>query len=163
MATRCHGYLFLTTEDMNFLERQEGVDLCTNVIDKNLRRALGGNLRARAIVKDLEIDNLRLQKKNIDRAWRNVSLLNSLGVYTQDIRTENFMNCRVIDFGSSWTEPHAILDKADEIDTDEASVQRLSDCVLFDEMAEQEGIETTKKTPTSQHNLRPRKKAWWLD
>ncbi|KAJ2996212.1 hypothetical protein NUW58_g1049 [Xylaria curta] len=163
IATRCHGYLFLTTEDMNFLERQEGIDLCTSIIDENLRRALGGDLRARAIVKDLEIDTTRLQKKSIDQAWRNVSLLNSLGIYNQDIRTENFMNCRIVDFGSSWTEPHAILDKADKVDADEAREQRLSDCAQFDEMVEQEGIKTTKKTPTSRHNLRPRKKSWWLD
>lgn len=154
-ATRCHGYLFLTAKDMKWLEREEGIDLGTNLIDKDLRRALGGDLRARAIVKDLEAGDSGLDKGNIGKAWRNISLLNSLGIYNRDVRADNFMNCRVVDFGSSWTEPHVILDAAD---VDEAREQRLIDCSKFDEMAEEEGIKTTLKTPTSRHNLRPRKK-----
>ncbi|KAI1277415.1 kinetochore Sim4 complex subunit FTA2-domain-containing protein [Xylaria sp. FL0933] len=159
IATRCHGYLLLTPEDMNLLERREGIDLCTDVIDKNLQRALGGDVRARAIVKDLEIGNTGLSKSNIQQAWRNVSLLNSLGIYNRDVRADNFMNCRIVDFGSSWTEPHLLLDKVDAV---EAREQRLSDCAQFDEMTEREGIETTLKTPTSRHSLRPRKKLEWV-
>ncbi|KAI1181438.1 kinetochore Sim4 complex subunit FTA2-domain-containing protein [Nemania serpens] len=154
-ATRCHGYLFLTAKDMKLLERKEGIDLGTNVIDKGLRRALGGDLRARAIVKDLETGDSGLNKDNIGQAWRNVSLLNSLGIYNRDVRADNFMNRRIVDFGSSWTEPHVILDAAD---VDEAREQRLIDCSKFDEMTEVEGIKTSLKTPTSRHNLRPRKK-----
>lgn len=140
---------------MKLLERKEGIDLGTNVIDKGLRRALGGDLRARAIVKDLETGDSGLNKDNIGQAWRNVSLLNSLGIYNRDVRADNFMNRRIVDFGSSWTEPHVILDAAD---VDEAREQRLIDCSKFDEMTEVEGIKTSLKTPTSRHNLRPRKK-----
>ncbi|KAI3321482.1 kinetochore Sim4 complex subunit FTA2-domain-containing protein [Xylariaceae sp. AK1471] len=155
IATRCHGYLFLTTKDMSRLGREEGIDLCTNIIDKDLRWALGGDLRARAIVKDLETDDIGLNKDNIGRAWRNVRLLNSLKIYNRDVRAENFMNRRIVDFGSSWTEPHIILDS---VDIDEAREQRLSDYAKFDEMTEKGGIKTTLKTPTSRHNLRPRQK-----
>ncbi|GAW18342.1 hypothetical protein ANO14919_078170 [Xylariales sp. No.14919] len=158
IATRCHGYLLLTTEDMMWLEHEKGIDLRTDLIDEDLRRALGGDLRARAIVKDLESGDSGLNKGNIGRAWRNVSLQNSLKIYNRDVREENFMNGRIVDFGSSWTEPHAILDSADAKDVDEAREQRLRDCSGFDEMTEKGGIKTTLKTPTSQHNLRPQKK-----
>ncbi|KAF2973058.1 hypothetical protein GQX73_g618 [Xylaria multiplex] len=142
-------------EDTKWLEKEEGINVCTDIIDRDLRRALGEDLRTRAIVKDLETDNVGLKKANIGRAWRNVSLLNSLKIYNRDVGADNFMNCRIVDFGSSWTEPHAILDAAD---TDEAREQRLSDCSKFDEMTEKKGIKTRTKTPTSRHNLRPRKK-----
>jgi hypothetical protein len=140
---------------MTWLESEEGIDLCTDVIDKDLRRALGGDLRARAIVKDLETGDSCLAKDNIGRAWRNVTLQNSLKIYNRDVRAENFMNRRIVDFGSSWTEPHIILDSVDD---DEAREQRLSDYSKFDEMTEKAGIKTTLKIPTSRHNLRPRKK-----
>ncbi|KAI0096277.1 kinetochore Sim4 complex subunit FTA2-domain-containing protein [Nemania sp. FL0031] len=155
IATRCHGYLFLTPKDMRWLEKERGVDLCAGVIDKDLKLALGGDLRARAIVKDLETGDKGLNRNNIWRAWRNVSLQNSLNIYNRDVRVENFMNCRIVDFGSSWTEPHVILDS---VDADEAREQRLSDCSKFDEMTEEEGIKTSLKTPTSRHNLRSRKR-----
>lgn len=142
---------------MNFLQREAGIDFDSHVIDETLRRALGGNLQARALVKDLETGNTGVHQNNIKQAWRNVSLLNSLGIYNRDIRADNFMSCRIIDFGSSWTEPHAILDNVDE---DEAREQRLSDCAQFEEMAEQEGIKTTSKVPLCGYNLRPRKKLW---
>lgn len=140
---------------MKWLEREEGIVLGNNVMDKDLRRALGGDLRARAIVKDLETGDSGLNKNNIGQAWRNISLLNSLGIYNRVVRADNFMNCRIIDFGSSWTEPHVILDSAD---VDEAREQRLIDCSKFDKMMEMEGIKTRLKTPTSRHNLRPRTK-----
>ncbi|KAI1360580.1 kinetochore Sim4 complex subunit FTA2-domain-containing protein [Xylaria arbuscula] len=157
VATRCHGYLFLRTEDMKFLQREAGIDLGTNIIDESLKQALGGNLQARAIVKDLETGNTGVQKHNIEQAWRNVSLLNSVGIYNRDIRADNFMNCRIVDFGSSWTEPHAILDNAD---MDEAREQRLSDRGQFEEMTELEGIKTSSKITVHHYNLRPRKRSW---
>ncbi|KAI0450503.1 hypothetical protein F5B21DRAFT_428145 [Xylaria acuta] len=140
---------------MRRLEREEGIDLCTDIIDDDLQLALGGDLRARAIVKDLETGNSGLNKNNIGQAWINVSLMNSLKIYNRDVREENSMNGRIDDLGASWTEPHVILDAVDD---DEAREQRLSDCSKFDEMTEKGGIKTTLKTPTSRHNLRPRKR-----
>ncbi|KAI1176977.1 kinetochore Sim4 complex subunit FTA2-domain-containing protein [Nemania sp. FL0916] len=155
IATRCHGYIYLSKKDAMRLEKDSGIDLCTNIIDDDLLRALGGETRVRAIVKDLETADVGVNDDNVGRASRSVNLLNSLKIYNRGICAENFIDGRIVDFGSSWTEPHVILDSAD---ADEANEQRLGDRAKFNDMIEKEGIEKDLKTSAaSRHVLRPGK------
>ncbi|RYP52149.1 hypothetical protein DL769_010720 [Monosporascus sp. CRB-8-3] len=162
IAVGCHGYLLLKEKDKRRLEKM-GLDLCSDVIDDDLRQALGQDVRIRAIVKDLEVDRRGLNSKNIHETFRRVTRLNYLKIYNNDIRAENFMNCRLVDFGRAWTEPHAILKAMDEVG---ARTRRRKDRVNFDEMIEDEGIKTTLKAllvPGPEYQLRSRGEPEWAN
>ncbi|KAI5920913.1 kinetochore Sim4 complex subunit FTA2-domain-containing protein [Camillea tinctor] len=156
-AVKCHGYLYLTGEDERSLRRR-GLDFEYQLMDRDLRKALGGDTRVRAIVKQLEKDTRRVDARNIRRAWRSVCLLNeSLKIYNMDIRADNFISYRLVDFGSSWTEPHALLQFLEEEDKRLAEDKRLRDTSNFDDMIQEEQIPTRLRVlSTSRHQLRSR-------
>jgi hypothetical protein len=134
----CHGYLLLQDQDVRFLEG-EGIDLQLDVLADELCQAAGGGGRVRAIVKDLVLEDTGVNRRSLGKILRNIRTLNRLGIYNKDIRAENFKGGRLVDFGSSWTEPHCILSALDE---EEARDSRLEDLVRFDEMVTEEGITT---------------------
>lgn len=162
LAVKCHGYIYLGDEDKSRLERM-GLDLGTEVLDEKLRRALDGGGRVRAIVKDLAPSRTSVTSRNVRAALWRVRKLNELEIYNRDIRAENFVGGRLVDFGSSWTEPHMILNA---LEPDDIEDSRLEDLVMFDDMIEEEGIKTRPKLQAlnnsevgNQRNLRPRQKA----
>jgi hypothetical protein len=59
--------------------------------------------------------------------------MNKAGIYNMDIRIDNFRDGRLVDFGSSWTEPHALLDS---LSYEAATESKLADRVMFDQMIE---------------------------
>lgn len=138
LAVKCHGYMYLRERDKRKLE-QMGLDLGTDILDNELRRALPGGGRVRAIVKDLAPGKTCITSKNVRAALGRVRRLNELHIYNRDIRAENFRAGKLVDFGSSWTEPHIILDA---LDAEEAEDSRLEDLVMFDDMIEEESIKT---------------------
>ena len=140
-AVKCHGYIYLGDKDMRMLERM-GLDLRTEVLDAKLRRALDGGGRVRAIVKDLAPSPTSINSRNVRVALSRVRKLNELQIYNRDIRADNFIGGKVVDFGSSWTEPHIILDA---LEPDDAEDSRLEGLVMFDDMIEEEKIKTRPK------------------
>ncbi|KAJ8131081.1 hypothetical protein O1611_g2544 [Lasiodiplodia mahajangana] len=156
-AVKCYGYLLLTLDktEKRWL-KDSGVDLEPEVIDSDLHGALGGDLRIRAIVKDLERNPKELNAKNIRRALRSVYLLNdTLKIYNMDIKADNFIGHRLVDFGSSWTEPHALLNYFQKTAKHIAQSYRLRDKVNFEDMIENAEIPTRLRViPNSSHQLR---------
>jgi hypothetical protein len=138
LAVKCHGYIYLGDGDKKKLEEM-GLDLRTDVLDEKLRRALEGGGRVRAIVKDLALSQASVNSSNVRAALQRVRKLNELQIYNRDVRAENFVGGKLVDFGSSWTEPHIILDA---LEPDEAEDSRLEDIVMFDDMIEEEEIKT---------------------
>jgi len=136
LVVKCHGYIFLSKKDERHLQEQ-GVDMGSNLLGKKLRRATGGRGRIRAIVKDLAPENKPINKGNFKAALRNVKDLNGFKIYNRDIRAENFKGPHIVDFGSSWTEPHCLLDALEDWTARES---RLEDLVMFDNMVTEEGI-----------------------
>jgi hypothetical protein len=134
----CHGYIFLKERDEQMLE-ERGVDLGRDALDDEFRQVAGEDDRARAIVKDFAPEDTGVHAKNLRKILRGIRSLNKLGIYNRDIRAENFKNGRLVDFGSSWTEPHSILSSLDEV---EARSTRVEDLVMFDDMVEEEEITT---------------------
>lgn len=64
--------------------------------------------------------------------------MNKAGIYNMNIRTGNFCDGQLVDFGSSWTEPHTLLASLNR----EAAVEaRLADRVMFDHMVENAELE----------------------
>jgi hypothetical protein len=138
LVIKCHGYMYLREGDKKKLQEM-GLDLRTDVLDNKLQLALEGGGRVRAIVKDLAISTTSVNSRNVRAALRRVKKLNELQIYNRDILAENFVSGRLVDFGSSWTEPHIILDA---LKPDDAEDKRLKDLVNFDDMIEEEEIKT---------------------
>lgn len=141
LAVKCHGYIYLGDRDKKKLEDM-GLDLGTEVLDDKLRRALDGGGRVRAILKDLAPSQTSVNSKNVREALWRVRKLNELKIYNRDIRAENFRCGKLVDFGSSWTEPHIILNA---LEPDDIEDSKLEDLVMFDDMMEEEGIKTRPK------------------
>ncbi|KAI0411140.1 kinetochore Sim4 complex subunit FTA2-domain-containing protein [Xylaria grammica] len=162
IAVKCHGYLLLDDSDKRWL-LDRGHDLETDLLDNDVHEALEGDTRVRAIVKHLDKRPSLLHAGNIGRAWTSVHLLNkSLKIYNMDIKADNFIGFRLVDFGSSWTEPHEILRYLDEKHERVGRNKRGRDRENFDDMIEEEEIPTRLKVvPTSRYQLRSRGEAPW--
>lgn len=159
-AVKCHGYLFLKKSDQRWIK---DLDLEYRVMDDKLRQAMGGDTRVRAIVKTLDKNPRKIDAENVRTAWQRVCLLNrSLKIYNMDIRADNFIDYRLVDFGSSWTEPHLLLKYLEDTNPKAARAKRSKDKVNFQDMIEEEDIQTNLRTiPTSRHQLRSRGEPSW--
>ncbi|KAI0117889.1 kinetochore Sim4 complex subunit FTA2-domain-containing protein [Nemania sp. FL0031] len=164
IAVKCYGYLLLNKRDARWLEEQ-GIDLDHQLLDPELREALSGDTRIRAIVKQFGKGPGHVHAGNIRRAWRSVYFLNNyLKIYNMDIKADNFIGYRLVDFGSSWTEPHKLLDYLGGIREDLAKANRYRDTVNFQDMIEEEGIPTRLRVMAkSKHQLRSKGAPEWAD
>ncbi|KAF2971659.1 hypothetical protein GQX73_g1889 [Xylaria multiplex] len=163
VAVKCYGYLLLGRQDERWLISQ-GHDLRSDLIDSEVREALGGDTRVRAIVKHVHEGPKSLHAGNIRRAWANVRLLNnSLKIYNMDIKANNFIGFRLVDFGSSWTEPHAILQYLEDKEGGvPAKYVTGNDKRHFDDMIAKEQIPTRlKATHRPRYQLRSQGEAPW--
>lgn len=143
---------------MLYLEGKEHLDFCTDIMDASLREALSNDVRIQAIVKDLETDSTQINPKTARRTLERVKRLNDLKIYNTDIRVDNFVNCRLVDFGRAWTEPYDILEAMDRKYAKEAKTWT-KDLLNFKEMIEDEEMKTTLKVFVfSRRHLRSRGK-----
>ncbi|KAF4981719.1 hypothetical protein FZEAL_2521 [Fusarium zealandicum] len=150
----CHGFMFLRERDMEILQGHS-VDLGLEDVNQDYQRTTLGGFRARAIVKDLASADPGINTKNLDKILVDIVLLNAQGIYNMDIRLGNYRDGKIVDFGSSWTEPHILLDALDDEAADES---RLADRVRFSQMVEDEEIPNPKKIiAVHRMRLRPRR------
>ncbi|KAK8016218.1 hypothetical protein PG993_014407 [Apiospora rasikravindrae] len=155
LAIECHGYLYLSKDDETFLT-ELGVDLGIDILDDSLRKALGRGGRVRAIVKDMAPETSGVATRSLTKVLRKVRALNQLDIFNRDIRLENFRGGLLVDFGSSWTKPHIVLDALGAVDKRDSL---LEDLVMFDDMIAEENIKTRLKAlPNLEYRekLRPR-------
>ncbi|RSL50251.1 hypothetical protein CEP54_012019 [Fusarium duplospermum] len=138
VAVPCHGYMFLKKADERILN-DRGVDLGLDDVDIDFQQTVEGGCRPRAIVKDYVPGDTGVNKKSARKILRGIRDLNKLKIYNKDIRIDNFRNGQLVDFGSSWTEPHALMDA---LGAQDVSDHKVADLALFDEMIEEEEIET---------------------
>ena len=138
----CHGFLFLKDKDKALL-RERGADFAEEQLDHALARRTIGTYQVRAIVKSLASRESGVSLDGLGGILRDIRLLNKLKIYNRDIRIENFKDGRLVDFGSSLTEPNCLLEAFDREDKDEARDTRLQDLVLFDNMVEEQDITTS--------------------
>ncbi|KAJ4328225.1 hypothetical protein N0V84_001265 [Fusarium piperis] len=148
IAVPCHGYMFLKKADERIL-RDRGVDLGLDDVDLDFQQSIQGGCRPRAIVKDFVPGDSGVNDKSASKILRNIRALNREKIYNRDIRVDNFRNGQLVDFGSSWTEPHALMDALSARDV---RGQKASDLALFDDMIEEEGIATkVRALPNSEY------------
>jgi hypothetical protein len=144
VAIPCHGFLFLRPHDQDALTSLD-IDLGLDDIDLDYQKSTIGGLRARAIVKDIASSDSGVSSKSIRKILSRVISMNKAGIYNMDIRIDNFRDGKLVDFGSSWTEPHALLDSLNSLNQRAALESKIADRVMFDQMVEDEEIETRGK------------------
>ncbi|KAF7555028.1 hypothetical protein G7Z17_g2465 [Cylindrodendrum hubeiense] len=138
IAIPCHGFIFLKENDERTLSKL-GIDFGIARIDSDFQQNTEGGWRVRAIVKDLAPQDTGVDKKSVGKILRGIRALNKHKIYNMDIHLDNFRNGQLVDFGSSWTEPHLLLDAQHD---HAARNSKLSDLEKFDEMIEDEEIQT---------------------
>ncbi|KAI9148965.1 hypothetical protein HJFPF1_11009 [Paramyrothecium foliicola] len=136
----CFGYMFLRPRDEQIL-RDRNVDLGLKNVDLEYQKGTIGGCRARAIVKDIRSEDHGVHKRNISSILKGIRILNHYGVYNGDIRLDNFREGQLVDFGSSYTDPHILLNAMDE---DDARDRRLFDLAQLKEMVQTEEISVPK-------------------
>ncbi|KAM5341755.1 hypothetical protein ACJ41O_014786 [Fusarium nematophilum] len=141
VAVPCHGFFFLREQDEKMLQ-DRNIDLELDNVDPDYQRSTIGGFRPRAIVKDLASADTGVDEKRLKKVLLGIIALNRHRIYNMDIRLDNYRDDKIVDFGSSWTEPHILLDA---LDSEAAYDSRLADRVMFDEMVEEEEIPNPRK------------------
>ncbi|KAK2609321.1 hypothetical protein QQS21_002102 [Conoideocrella luteorostrata] len=140
IAVPCYGYLFLQEEDQIVLHERE-LDLELWNINVDYQRLTPGGLNPRAIVKDIAPAETGVNGDSLQKILRDVTSLNRQGIYNMDIKKDNYRGGRLVDFGSSWTKPHLLLDACN---ARQSYASRAADRAMFDEMVREEEIPNPK-------------------
>lgn len=90
----------------------------------------------RGIVKALASSSSGVNYRSIDKMRRDILALNRLHVYNRDARMDNFLDGKLVDFGSAWTEPYCCMNTINAKEVDEVKV---GDVVALEEIADNEG------------------------
>lgn len=96
----------------------------------------------RAIVKELARSKKRLTR--VAQMREDLLALHDMRIYVQDIREDNYINGKLVDFSHSWTDPHMMLDpkiRSQERINDDIE----GDLLTFDRMLEEAGIRSRLK------------------
>lgn len=102
LAVRCHGYALLPET----LERQ--IRKKFRIEDWNRGEEDEGQ-RLRAIVKSYVWFKTPFARKKFPIMRKKIAELNSLGIYNMDIREDNYVGGRLLDFSVAITAPHLSL------------------------------------------------------
>ncbi len=151
IAVPCHGFFFLQERDEEIL-RDRKIDLGLEYADLEYQEDAIWAARPRAIVKDFAEPGTGVCEESLPKILRCIGRLNSHGILNQDIRKDNFRGGRIVDFGSSWTAPHRVLDALHGFALSE---RMLVDRSMFDQMVMDENIPNRKKIKAI-HSMRLR-------
>jgi hypothetical protein len=138
IALPCYGYIELKEEDEAVL-KEKGFD-----IRDHDESGTGSSPKTtlKAIVKMLAEPERGITTRRPKEILKGVKALNRIKVYNRDLRLDNFLNAQIVDFGSAWTEPHVIMEAADE---EELEGFRKEDLGLYDQMVEGKEFNTTTR------------------
>lgn len=139
ITIQCYGYLLLPHTLKPMLERR-GAHLEEDCLAPHDDRYKQGR-PVRAIVKELVSAEPGVNEASIGVLLKNIRFLNKkLKIYNRDIRKQNYIDGKLFDFGCSRTEPHCLIN--DSLDKSEAKAVEFIDLNHFDDMIEDEQIET---------------------
>ncbi|KAH9905198.1 kinetochore Sim4 complex subunit FTA2-domain-containing protein [Xylariomycetidae sp. FL2044] len=134
IAAECYGFLGLGNEYESKLVKM-GIhqsDLWDIPEDDDYRmRATGSPIRA--IVKEYIEDETVFKVGNCRKMLAHLRLLKDIGITHRDIREDNYKGGLLVDFGSTYTEPHCIMNI---VPLDIAEGWRLSGFRMFDQILE---------------------------
>lgn len=150
IALPCYGYIELKEEDEAVL-KQKGFDVRDH---DEPGTASKPQTTLKAIVKMLAEPECGITTRRPKEILKGVKALNKIKVYNRDLRLDNFLNAQIVDFGSAWTEPHVIMEAANE---KELKLFRSDDLGLYDQMVEGKEFNTTTRAlfhQSPRYNLR---------
>lgn len=135
-AVPCYGYIYLSEADEQLLESR-GIYLGGNYSDSEDEHPPAQKQPLRALVKKLGSSKSGVTVRKQGKIYTGILQLNLLKIYNRDIRADNYSDGLLVDFGSSMTEPHILLDAFDK---DEKEEVYFEDDVMFKTMLSDEHI-----------------------
>lgn len=144
IAVRCYGFMAVPAEmeeDLAAPPFEIGADEW-NRPEQEYGWPTSARQPFRAIVKELVRSKTRLCR--IAQMRKDLLDLHRMGVYVQDIREDNYINGKLVDFSRSWTHPHIMLDPKIR-SQDLINLEIEGDLLAFDQMLEEAGIRTRLK------------------
>ncbi|CAG9986693.1 unnamed protein product [Clonostachys byssicola] len=131
-AVACHGFLFLSDRDRQYLEDNE-YDLLSSIVDPSYQETTIEGFRIRAIVKDLASEDHGVTGDNLGKVLNRIVALNQHQIVTRDVRLDNIRDGKMVDFGNSFTLPHIIM-QSELVRHAEHEFNMAWDRWMFDEM-----------------------------
>lgn len=145
IAIPCYGFIYLDDRYRKQLD-EYGVDLDEGCLDGDSSpdssptpgaRRPTSSRPIRSIVKKLASSDPGITYKTIETIRKDILELNRLEVYNTDIRKDNFCDGKLVDFGSSMTEPHCLITPENISLSNRA---RDGDMGMLEDVADKEGI-----------------------
>ena len=132
LAVECFGYLYISAErEVELWRRFQAGGWARPSEEYDLEVSQRQSFRA--VVKQLVPEETTWNARIAKRILRNIKTLNALGVYVFDVRSQNIVGGKLVDFSASWTEPHVLFQTRDD---DEVFSRKEEDLVMFDTMME---------------------------
>ena len=157
VAVYCHGYIPISADKEEQLEREFGVgdwDRPGDEYDKPVSK----RQPLRAIVKDLVLKDVPLTAKVADKMLTDLKRMRRIGIYPADIVWRNYKAGLLVDFGTARTEPFYLFDLRPGRQT---QIMKNTDLYMWEDMRKENGLNTRKRAVRDKEycaNLRPRKK-----
>ncbi|KAK4210570.1 kinetochore Sim4 complex subunit FTA2-domain-containing protein [Rhypophila decipiens] len=107
MVVRCLGYVLLTPgQEKTFRSR---TSTCPDLLQ---RFAYLARVPLRGIVKEWIPEGTEyFTAAMASRMRRDLKTLNRIGIANRDIKENNYLGGKLVDFGNAWTVPHYLVDK----------------------------------------------------
>lgn len=140
MAVRCYGHTTISAD------REAELAKRFNIIDwqrqeEEYDSPVTQRRPLRAIVKELVDNKVPFTDNMVTQMKNDLKALRRMFVYVRDVRADNYLGGKLVDFSSAWTAPHILvstyLRSQESIDSD-----LQWDLEQFDEMIKSSGIQT---------------------
>lgn len=143
IATCCHGHLSLSATLEAEIAHQFNIDDWQRP-EAEYNLPVAERKPFRAIVKELISDGVPFSAKMIPRMLMDLKDLRRIFVYVRDVRSDNYLGGKLVDFSCAWTAPHVLL--STYLRSWRVIESDLKwDLEQFDEMVKSEGIETWRR------------------
>jgi hypothetical protein len=159
VAIACHGFIGIEATTEPFLEKRFKITEWGRP-QEDLERPLASRPPFRALVKDLDESEPEISDSLAKAMLRDLKALHSLKIYVMDISIRNYKGGKLVDFSSSWTEPH-IGFRPDLRPGFAIRQSKGDDAYEFDEMIKELGVRTSVRAMKNDEvlkTLRPRTK-----
>ena len=160
VAAFCHGHISLPATYESQLAKEFKIDDWQRP-DEEYSLPIAKRKPFRAIVKELVTDSTPFTGKMIKQMLKDLMDLRNMYVYVRDVRADNYLGGKLVDFSSSWTAPHVLVSTYVR-DEDVIELDLRWDLEQFDDMVKDAGIKTSLRAAPNLEfisKLRPRRKS----
>jgi hypothetical protein len=140
IAVPCHGFITIPATVEPELARRFGASEWDHQ-ESELVKPLLRRKPFRALVKELVEEEPDVTESLIKRMLKDLRALHSLGIYVMDVKIENYVGGKLVDFSVSCTEPHHVF-RDDLRSEDDIRALKNMDYDEFDAMISELGVET---------------------